>query len=89
MSSKEVRASTIDTFRRYGQWLEFQIPKIKTAYFIADDLVKRKLNQGYQRITQILKFPEKIPKEKLTPEPITAKSRLLQILLQIPIPALL
>ncbi len=68
MSSKEVRASTIDTFRKYGQWLGFQIPKIKTAYFVADDFIKRKLDQGYQRITQILKFQEKVSEEKLTPE---------------------
>ena len=69
MVSKEVRASTIDTFKDYGQWLRFQIPKVKTAYFAADNFVKRKLSRGYQRIAQLFKLPEKIPKEKIIPQP--------------------
>ncbi len=52
MGSKEVRTSTMDTFKDYGLWLKSQIPKIKTGYFATDDFVKKKLVQGYQIITR-------------------------------------
>jgi len=44
----ESRASTIETFKEYAYWLKSQAPKVKTAYFTADDYVKEKFIQGYR-----------------------------------------
>ena len=74
MGSKEVQASTINTFKEYAQWLkesfESRAPRFKNIYVVIDNFIEEKITQGYRIVVKVPEPSKKIPEEEVVPQPI-------------------
>ena len=72
MGSKEVQASTINTFKEYAQWLkesfESRTPKLKNIYVTIDNFIEEKIIQGYRIVIKAPELSKEIPEEKTVPQ---------------------